>query len=97
MKHCRECGHSDLFLRRSDGRCGLTTQGSKNGPCMCACIYGDSAVLAYCPDLGQYLEREDDEVVHFTPDRAQAERLTLDGARWFERRCPFAVRIEVLR
>lgn len=96
IKHCRECGHADLFRRRSDGRCGFNTQPSKL-TCGCACVYGDSAVLAYCPDLGGYLEDEGAEVVSFTPDRAKAARLTLDGARWFERRCPFAVRIEVLR
>lgn len=86
-KLCRQCGHSDVF-RRDNGRCKL---------CFCACVYGDSVALAYCPDLGQWLEDEGAEVVSFTPDRAKAARLTLDGARWFERRCPFAVRIEVLR
>lgn len=95
-KRCRECGHVDLW-QGNDGRCGLNVQGSRV-VCRCACVYGDSAVLVRLPDVGgQYLESETDGGAILTPHRDKAARLTLDGARWYERRCPFAVQIEVLR
>lgn len=90
-KHCQICRHSDLFRRRMDGRCGLTIQGSKDGPCLCACIYSDSAVLVRVRESGHYLKSE--EQGELTPNKAEAARLTLDGARWFERRFPQAIDI----
>lgn len=97
IKHCQLCGHADLFRRRTDGRCGFSTQGVA-GFCGCQCIYSDALVLVRIRESGHYLLREiDNASAEMTPDRAQAAQLTLEGARWFGRRCPFAIDIEVLR
>ena len=91
---CRECGHADIHRGRDNGRCAVNV--ARAGRCCCSCVYGDSVVLVRVRDLGQFLMEETDGGALLTPDRAKAARLTLDGARWFERRCPFAVDIEVL-
>lgn len=91
---CRECGHADLWQRR-DGTCGLNTQPSK-AVCRCACVYGDTPVVVRFRESGQYLRSEIEGGAEMTPHRAQAATLTLDGARWFDRRCPLAIDIEVV-
>ena len=99
-RFCRKCGHArpdGVKTRvRADGTCGVSGTGTLNRavePCRCYCEYGDERVVLRIRGEERWVSgtRRRFET---TAVRAEAEVMTLDGARWVERRFPVAVDAE---
>lgn len=99
-RFCRHCGHiapdGVKHRRRVDGTCGDAGTGRldrSRTPCRCYCEYGDEHVVLRIRGEERWVSgtRRRFET---TAVRAEAEVMTLDGARWVERRFPVAVDAE---